>query len=118
MLNMERPVNDVQIWDDWNLKYRLGRLDEPSKRRLLEIGAAMADLKIRDARILEVGCGTGWLSTKLSEFGPVTAIDIGEKIIELAQGNYPQIDFRSGAVHTLDLPVNFFDVIVTSEVLS
>ena len=115
---MERPVNDVQIWDDWNLKYRLGRLDEPSKRRLLEIGAAMADLKIRDARILEVGCGTGWLSTKLSEFGPVTAIDIGEKIIELAQVNYPQLDFRSGDVHTLDLPVNFFDVIVTSEVLS
>jgi len=41
---MERPINDVQIWDKWNLTYRLGRLDEPSKRRLLEIGAAMADL--------------------------------------------------------------------------
>jgi 2-polyprenyl-3-methyl-5-hydroxy-6-metoxy-1,4-benzoquinol methylase len=115
---MERPVGDVQIWDDWNLKYRLGRLDEPSKRRLREIGAAMADLKIRDAKILEVGCGTGWLSAKLSEFGKVTAIDIGEKIIEIAKVNYPQIDFHSGDVHTLDLPVNSFDVIVTSEVLS
>src|SRR5208283_3144645 len=108
---MERPINDVQIWDDWNLKYRLGRLDEPSKRRLLEIGAAMADLKIRDVRILEVGCGTGWLSAKLSEFGKVTAIDIGKKIIEIAQVSYPQIDFRSGDVETLDLPVNSFDVV-------
>ncbi len=115
---MERPINDVQIWDDWNLKYRLGRLDEPSKRRLLEIAAAMADLKIRDAKILEVGCGTGWLSAKLSEFGKVTAVDIGKKIIEIAQVNYPQIDFRSGDVETLDLPVNSFDVIVTSQVLA
>ena len=115
---MERPVGDVQIWDDWNLKYRLGRLDDPSKRRLIEIGTAMSDLKIRDARILEVGCGTGWLSAKLSEFGKVTAIDIGQKIIEIAQANYPHIDFRSGDVETLDLPVNSFDVIVTSEVLS
>ena len=115
---MERPVGDVQIWDDWNLKYRLGRLDDPSKRRLIEIGTAMSDLKIRDARILEVGCGTGWLSAKLSEFGKVTAIDIRQKIIEIAQANYPHIDFRSGDVETLDLPVNSFDVIVTSEVLS
>jgi 2-polyprenyl-3-methyl-5-hydroxy-6-metoxy-1,4-benzoquinol methylase len=115
---MERPVNDVQIWDKWNLTYRLGRLDEPSKRRLVEIGVAMADLKIRDARILEVGCGTGWLSAKLSEFGKVTALDLGKEIIDIAQKTYPQIDFLSGDVHTLNLPVNSFDVIVASEVLS
>jgi 2-polyprenyl-3-methyl-5-hydroxy-6-metoxy-1,4-benzoquinol methylase len=115
---MQRPANDVQIWDEWNLKYRLGRLDQPSKRRLLEIGAVMAELKVHDARILEVGCGTGWLSAKLSEFGKVTANDIGAKIIEIAQANYPQVDFRSGDVESLDLPLNYFDVIVTSEVLA
>lgn len=115
---MERPVNDVEIWDDWNLKYRLGYLDEPSKRRMLEIAMAMADLKIHDAKILEAGCGTGWLSAKLSEFGKVTAVDIGKKIIEIAQVNYPHIDFLSGDVETLDLPVNYFDVVVSSQVLS
>jgi 2-polyprenyl-3-methyl-5-hydroxy-6-metoxy-1,4-benzoquinol methylase len=115
---MERPINDVQIWDKWNSTYRQGRIDEPSKRRLQEVISAMADLKIRDARILEAGCGTGWLSDKLSEFGKVTGVDLGSKIIETAQLTYPQVDFRSGDVHTLDLPVNSFDVIVTSEVLS
>jgi len=115
---MERPINDVQIWDKWNLAYRLGRLDEPSKRRLFEIGSAVADLKIRDARILEVGCGTGWLSAKLSEFGKVTAMDLGREIIEIAQVSYPHIDFHSGDIHTLDLPTNSFDVVVASEVLS
>jgi ubiquinone/menaquinone biosynthesis C-methylase UbiE len=115
---MERPANDVQIWDTWNMRHRLGTLDEPSLCRMREIGAALADLKIRDAKILEAGCGTGWLSAKLSEYGKVTAIDIGEKIIEIAQEKYPHIDFRSGDVETLDLPVNYFDVVVSSQVLA
>ncbi len=115
---LERPANDVQIWDKWNSTYRQGRLDEPSKVRLRTIGATMEELKIRDAKILEAGCGTGWLSNKLSEFGKVTGVDLGSQIIETAQKNYPQVDFRSGDVHTLDLPNNYFDVIVTSEVLS
>jgi 2-polyprenyl-3-methyl-5-hydroxy-6-metoxy-1,4-benzoquinol methylase len=115
---MEIPIDSVQIWDKWNSTYRQGRLDEPSKVRMREVVATMGDLKVRDVKILEVGCGTGWLSAKLSEFGKVTAVDLGAKIIETAQISYPEIDFRSGDIQTLDLPVNFFDVIVTSEVLS
>ena len=115
---MERPANDVAIWDKWNSTYRQGRIDEPSKRRLREILAAMSDLKIHDARIFEAGCGTGWLSDKLSEFGKVSACDLGSKIIDTAQLTYPHVQFFSGDVHTLDLPVGTFDVVVTSEVLS
>ena len=115
---MERPANDVEIWDKWNTTYRQGRIDEPSKRRLREILAAMSDLKIHDAKIFEAGCGTGWLSDKLSEFGKVSGCDLGSKIIDTAQANYPHVQFLSGDVHTLNLPVGTFDVVVTSEVLS
>ena len=115
---MERPANDVEIWDKWNSAYRQGRIDSPSKRRLREILAAMSDLKIHDAKIFEAGCGTGWLSDKLSEFGKVSACDLGSKIIDTAQLTYPHVQFLSGDVHTLDLPVGAFDVVVTSEVLS
>jgi 2-polyprenyl-3-methyl-5-hydroxy-6-metoxy-1,4-benzoquinol methylase len=115
---MERPVGDVEIWDKWNSTYRLGTLDPASKVRMCEILAVLADLKVRGAKILEVGCGTGWLSNGLSEFGKVTACDIGSKIIEIAQTRYPQVDFLSGDIHTLDLPVNSFDVVVTSQVLA
>ena len=116
---MERPINDVQIWDKWNSTWRQGPLtDEPSIVRLRAIGEAMEDLQIRDANIMEVGCGTGWLSNKLSEFGKVTACDLGSQIIETAQEHYPQVKFLSGDVESLDLPVNYFDVVVSSEVLS
>jgi len=116
---MERPVGDVQIWDKWNITYRLGDLDRPIQARLHEILAALTDLKIPpEAKILEVGCGTGWLSARLRQFGKVTACDLGDKIIELARTKYPDIDFYSGDIHTLDLPVNYFDVIVTEQVLA
>jgi 2-polyprenyl-3-methyl-5-hydroxy-6-metoxy-1,4-benzoquinol methylase len=78
----------------------------------------MEQLRIRDAKIMEAGCGTGWLSAKLSEFGEVTACDLGSEIIDTAQKEYPHIKFLSGDVQTLDLPTNYFDVVVTSEVLA
>jgi len=115
---LQRPENDVQIWDKWNSTYRQGRLDQPSKVRLQAIGEMMVKLGIKDAKIFEAGCGTGWLSNKLSEFGAVSACDIGSQILVVAQETYPQIRFMSGDVQTLDLPLNHFDVVVTSEVLS
>jgi len=115
---MGRPPGDVQIWDKWNSTYRIGRLDEPSKVRLHKILAMMTELGIHDAQIMEVGCGTGWLSNGLSQFGQVTACDLGAEIIEYAQKTYPHVKFYSGDIHTLNLPTNYFDVVVTSEVLS
>jgi SAM-dependent methyltransferase len=115
----QRPANDVEIWDKWNSAWRQGPLtDDPSKARLAAIGRTMGQLKLRGAKILEVGCGTGWLSTKLSESGEVTACDLGSNIIETAQRNYPHIKFLSGDIQTLDLPTNYFDLLVSSEVLS
>ena len=115
---METRINEAKVWDDWNTTYRQGRLDEPSKRRMREILASLGDLKIQNAKILEVGCGTGWLSSQLCEFGKVTAVDLGKEIIETAKALYPEVDFRSGNIHMLDLPLNSFDVIVTLETLS
>jgi 2-polyprenyl-3-methyl-5-hydroxy-6-metoxy-1,4-benzoquinol methylase len=115
---MKALRDEAQVWDDWNSTYADGKLDEPSERRMREILAALSERRVQGARILEVGCGMGRLSSKLREFGKVTAADLGVKIIETARARYPDIDFRSGNVHTLDLPVNSFDVVVTLETLS
>jgi 2-polyprenyl-3-methyl-5-hydroxy-6-metoxy-1,4-benzoquinol methylase len=116
---MEITAAEVQLWDNWNSKYRQpGKLDESSKRRMGEILATVRQLKVRNAKLLEVGCGTGWLSSQLTEFGLVTAVDLGREIIEEAKARHPEIDFRSGDIHTLDLPLHSFDVVVTLETLS
>jgi 2-polyprenyl-3-methyl-5-hydroxy-6-metoxy-1,4-benzoquinol methylase len=101
---MKPPRDEAQVWDDWNSTYADGELDEPSERRMREILGALSDRRAAGAKILEVGCGMGRLSSKLREFGKVTAVDLGVKIIETAQARYPDIDFRSGNVHTLDCP--------------
>jgi 2-polyprenyl-3-methyl-5-hydroxy-6-metoxy-1,4-benzoquinol methylase len=116
---MKPSLAEVQHWDSWNSKYRQPEtVDEPSKRRLREVLASFAQLKVRGARILEIGCGTGWLSSKLTEFGAVTAVDLAEGVIAAAKAQMPEIDFRSGDVLELDLPVLSFDVVVTLETLS
>jgi len=116
---MGTPATEIAHWDTWNSKYRQPEtLDEPSRRRMHEILASLRGLKVQGAKVLEVGCGTGWLSSKLREFGEVTAVDLGVEIIEAAKVLYPEIDFRSGDIHTLDLAVGSFDVIVTLETFS
>ena len=117
---MEPSPGEIQHWDTWNAQFRQPETieDVPSKRRMLEVLAWLTKLNIHEASLLEVGCGTGWLSFKLTEFGLVTAIDLGKEIIESAKQRNPQIDFRSGDVHTMDLPLQSFDVIVTLETFS
>lgn len=115
---MQRPANDVEIWDKWNSTYRQGTLDSASKGHLRAIGESMRKLHVKDAKIFEAGCGTGWLSAALSEFGDVTACDLGMQILEVAKKKYPQVKFLSGDVHSLELPVNHFDVVVTEQVLA
>jgi 2-polyprenyl-3-methyl-5-hydroxy-6-metoxy-1,4-benzoquinol methylase len=117
-VKLQRPENDVEIWDKWNSTYRQAEIDHPSKVRIRAVDALLTRLGIHGATILEAGCGTGWLSNKLSEFGQVTACDLGSKILEVAQKTFPQVHFISGDVQAIDLPLSHFDLVVSSEVLA
>ena len=116
---LESQRKDVVFWDTWNSQYRQPEaLDEPSKRRMREVVESLSRVGVRRAKILEIGCGTGWLSAKLKDFGPVTAVDLAVEVIRAAKSRVPEIDFRSGDVFELQLPIGSFDVVVTLETLS
>ena len=119
---MEISMNQTQHWDTWNSKYRdldaTQSLDEACKRRMQEVLRAIAQLDLRGSRLLEVGCGTGWLSSKLTAFGQVAAVDLGKEIIDAAKERHPEIDFRSGDIHSVDFEPGSFDAIVTLETFS
>ena len=116
---MEYNVAEARHWDSWNKEHRAsGTLSEPAKRRMHEVLATFSQLNVRGARILEIGCGTGWLSSKLTEFGAISAVDLAEEVIRTAKENTPEIDFRAGDILELELPVQSFDVVVTLETLS
>jgi 2-polyprenyl-3-methyl-5-hydroxy-6-metoxy-1,4-benzoquinol methylase len=112
-------VSESTHWDEWNSRYRQPEkmIDEASFRRMHSVLDWLERLKIPDAKILEIGCGTGWLSSKLKTFGTVTGVDLGVSIIEAARRREPDIDFRSGDIFEVDLPLESFDIVVTLETL-
>lgn len=62
--------------------------DESRGARLMEVGAVLLLLPDPPARVLECGCGAGWLSYILAKSGyDVVGQDVSAHAIELARGN-------------------------------
>jgi SAM-dependent methyltransferase len=71
----------------------------------------------RDARVLDVGCGTGVMSSFMTRFGSVTGIDYSEPAVRLAAQMVPRAMFRAGSLLDADFGPMAFDVITLFDVL-
>jgi len=75
----------------------------------------------QDIKILEIGCGEGYLAYELSkqkENISYQGIDLDTEIIELAQKNCKKANFEVGSVYNLKkYQQNKYDYIIVSEVL-
>lgn len=77
----------------------------------------LARTRLRAPRILDLGCGRGWLSGILSAFGPVTAIDLSEAAVGSARARWPSVEFLAGDLFAAPLPSRAFDLVVSQEVI-
>ena len=73
-------------------------------------------------QVLDVGCGTGFLSLRFAELGhTVTGIDLSPLMIDRAEGKAEQagfeIDFRVGDASALDCDDETFDIVVARHVV-
>ena len=68
-------------------------------------------------RILDLGCGTGWLTAILAQFGPTTGVDLSPLAIAQAKQRYSDVEFLAGDFFEVPLPRGAFDVVVTSQVI-
>jgi SAM-dependent methyltransferase len=71
----------------------------------------------RDARVLDVGCGTGVMSSFMIRFGSVTGIDYSEPAVQLAAQMVPRATFRAGSLVDTEFGPKAFDVITLFDVL-
>ncbi|MEM9953199.1 MAG: methyltransferase domain-containing protein [Chloroflexota bacterium] len=73
----------------------------------------------RPLRILDMGCGRGWLTFMLSMYGDVVGVEPVHTVAKYAQKLYPDLEFIEGTSETLlnNNYAGYFDVIVSSEVI-
>ena len=106
-----------RIADDWNIQVGL----EGDSNRLLNsdpmLWAFAGDVSGR--KVLDVGCGTGYLSKQASNRGAlVTGVDLSERMIEIARANHPSIDFRVDSCTELRTVADAqFDIVIANYVL-
>ncbi len=113
------PISLQQgFWNGWHGSYTKDVLDSASKRQAEVVFEWLELLGRKDLDILEVGCGSGWFCSRLTQFGRVTGTDLSDGALARAQQRAPEVRFISGDFMQLDVGNDFFDVVVTLEVLS
>jgi len=113
-----RTDQQVRFWNDWNASNRERTLAEISLRQQRVVTHWLDQLHAADLRILDVGCGAGWLSSALDRYGTVTGVDLADEVIARARTRYPSATFVAGDFTHLTFDPNVFDVVVALEVLS
>lgn len=113
------PPLDLQreFWNEWNRTYRSGDLDEFMRRQRDAAIAAARRVALEDGRILDVGCGTGWLGNSLLPFGHVWGTDLSTDAIARGRRMHPDATLLCGDFITLDLP-GLFDFVVCADALA
>ena len=85
--------------------------------RAVAILGALSETGLLEPRILELGCGTGWLSAILGQFGPTTGVELSGEAVDAARGRYPFLDLSQVDLAVWTPPEAEFDVVVSHEVI-
>jgi 2-polyprenyl-3-methyl-5-hydroxy-6-metoxy-1,4-benzoquinol methylase len=119
-----KPDSDVNwdleaqraFWNDWGDRcLKQDTLGKQAIRRGDTALSLLRGLELVDPKILEFGCGNGWLAEKLAAFGSITGVDIADEGIEEAARRVTTGVFYAGDALSLHLPEEEFDVVVTLE---
>lgn len=108
-LSQQRAFYD-QRWADFQFANKLKLM------RCSAILQAMTSLGLVEPRIVELGCGTGWLASILGVFGPTTGVDFSEEAIRRASVRYPSVQFVCADIQSWEAGEKF-DLVVSHEVI-
>ncbi len=107
----------VRFWNEWNREWRFrGDLDEFMERQRDIATTVAQDACLKNARILDVGCGTGWLASALLPFGKAWGTDLSPQAIEDGRRRHPDVQLLCGDFLELDLE-GPFQLVVSSDSL-
>ena len=103
----------------WNARW--DRTRTPNEWQLRQGDAILRfveRLALERPKILDIGCGTGWFTGRLSSLGPAVGMDLSATAIAKAKTQYPGVTFIAGNVFETELPAGHFDLVVSQEVIA
>src|SRR5688500_13096708 len=95
---MTKPPIEVQqtFWNEWNAANREASLDAVSTEQGAAVLSWLRKIGGTELKLIEVGCGTGWLCSKLQSFGHVTGVDLSDQVLARAAERVPSVKFMAG----------------------
>ena len=107
------------FWDaHWQQSMERKVLNEWTERRSAEILSLIRGLRLQRPRMLDLGCGHGWFTERLAELGEAHGIDLSAEGIAQARARRPDIPYLSGNVYEAPLLKDYFDVVISQEVIA
>lgn len=106
------------FWNGWNTANREVSVAEVSDEQSAVVLRWLDALGRHDLKLIDIGCGTGWLSARLRPYGDVVGTDLADEVLRRSAERYPDVRFRAGDFMSLDFAPASFDVAVSCEVLS
>ncbi len=86
-------------------------------QRTVGILDALVGTRRYQPRMVDLGCGAGWLTAVLGQFGPTLGIELSPKAVEEARIRYPSLQFEAHDLLTWDAPEAEFEVAISHEVI-
>lgn len=112
------PLSDqIEAWNLWNASTREKRLSTVANEEGVLVEGWIRVLNRNDLRIIDVGCGVGWMSERLVKYGKVTGVDLADEVLARARLRIPEVEFIAGSIFDVPLNSHDFDVVVTLSTL-
>ena len=119
---MPEDSSEVQLREEFNRWAEEGRGKEMEAHHLPIVEPTLAFMNIQPAdRVLDVGCGTGWLGKKLATLVPdgrVVGIDVSDEMVRRAQQTgvgFANLAFLRGGVDRIPAESGFFTKVISVE---
>ena len=81
-------------WEHWQERRTVNAWKDKRHDTILTV---LSSLPLGRPKLLDLGCGPGWYTEKLTRFGEVTGIDLSDEAISIARSRFPGINFVASA---------------------
>ena len=109
------------MWDNLADGWLIQVGDEGDRNRIQNSDPVLWQFagSVRGSRVMDAGCGTGYLSNKLYQQGAnVIGVDFAPRMLEIARTRYPDIDFRLDDCSQLEtVDDDYFDLLISNYML-